>query len=443
MDEGPRSAVLVASAACLCYFLIYFTRTPIMMLPDTVTMQTFVELGSTKVTFQQALSIVFTVGFAIGKVPAIYVISSQFFFSHKLRVLLALNIGAAAFVAVPYAVGHEPGYAVCGLLVSTVIASAVYGAFATYMEGRRSTEAIFAVMNFSFIFAGSASRGTASAVLDAGVSPELMPLVTAGVALPFICGLLVMLDRSPKPGSADVSARGKRAPMSSEERAAFLRNYAPGIFLATVAYTLMTAIRQYRDMFSRDLMTAAHGGQTPSSVFFFFVDLPGALVAMTVCGLMVKVTDNVKALLLMLAVMATSFAGLLLSTMAFKWGWIGGELWQVIVGIAIFTAYVFPGGPFYDRLVGAAGVSGTCSFMIFVSDLCGYAGTLTLLFYSTFKGQSSGKLYLNQFVIFVYVLGSVTILSLVGAAWYFAARLQWRPVADKDEGSQTNLEMQM
>ena len=68
------------------------------------------------------------------------------------------------------------------VFVSSFFSSWLYGAAATYLEGRRTTEVLLAVLSFFLIYAGNLSRGTAALVLEAGCPPLLMPLAIGAVA---------------------------------------------------------------------------------------------------------------------------------------------------------------------------------------------------------------------------------------------------------------------
>eukprot|EP00966_Prymnesium_polylepis_P173003 4001300-Prymnesium_polylepis.1 len=61
----------------------------------------------------------------------------------------------------------------------------------TYLEGRRATEAMLAVMSGMLIYAGNLSRGAASAVLSLGVAPRAMPLLIGAATCPGAVGLLL------------------------------------------------------------------------------------------------------------------------------------------------------------------------------------------------------------------------------------------------------------
>ena len=74
------------------------------------------------------------------------------------------------------------------------------------------------------IYAGNASRGTASLVLRCGfVAPTAMPALVAAATCPLACLLLVAMDAAPLPSAADVACRSQRGqPMAWAVKRAFL-----------------------------------------------------------------------------------------------------------------------------------------------------------------------------------------------------------------------------
>merc|ERR1712232_710179 len=111
-----------------------------------------------------------------------------------------------------------------------------------------------------------------------------------------------------------------RRPMLPEERRAFIQQFWPGLLLCVLSYALITAARQFRDLFNRDIFTAANGGVAPSSAFFFFVDLPGGLFSGGTLFALGRIRDNRRALQIMLLTMAAYLVLTLLVTVAFLGG---------------------------------------------------------------------------------------------------------------------------
>ena len=423
-----RTTWLIALACSFSYALTYFWRYPIFILPADILGQPVVTIFSKKLDLQACFSLAFILGFAVGKVPALFVVTSRFFFRHRLAVLLALMIlpmlvvcgGLLVFVSVP------PMQVVC-VFLSATFSTWIFGAMVTYLEGRRTTEIILAVLSATLIYAGNLSRGAASLLLQTALEPLAMPLVLGLVACLLACVLLYLTDRAPRPSAEDEAARCKRAPMSTTEQRKLLASYAVGLFSLLTAYALMTGLRSVRDLYSKQIFAAALGVDTAPSYFFLIADLPGALLSCASLIALSRIRDNRKALIGMFVLMACSLLLLMFSTFLYSMSAIGGGAWQLCCGAGIFVCYIVMGAPFFERFFAATRTEGTCSFLIFLSDCFGYVASVSLLLYQDFSPSASeGPSNDDELQLFIRILwgttGAMLLLVLVALA-YFVRRI--------------------
>lgn len=430
---SAKTTLRIAACAALSYFLVYFIRYPVFMLPDEVALRPFATIFGKEVTLQEALTLAFCMGLGLAKLPAVRVMSSGVFFRNRFAFMVGLNVLACAALGLPLALTKgEPVATFVGVFISCFPQSWVYCGVVTYLEGRRCTEMLFAALTFCFIFGGSASRGAATAVLSAGMPPHLMPLAICGALLPPLIFLFWVLDRSPPPSAEDVAMRRPRRAMTAQERQAFLRSYWPGIVLLVCGYILLSALRNARDLFNRDLITAANGGSAPSPLVFTFIDMPGAVIAAVAQMAFVRVRENRRALVGMVLAIVLFLLAMIAATAAFRAGFLGGITWQVILGVGMFGSFsMMSGSPVYDRLVSSSDCTGaTCTFLIFMSDGMGYLSTMCLVLWKTFMpgGQSPGLL-LNEFLQVLLPLTAAMVACYVAVVFYFLRRF-WASVPE-------------
>ena len=375
----------IAFCASLAYALSYFWRYPIFILPETILHQRFATVGGTDLDLQAAFSLAFILGFGVAKPFAAVVVSSRLFFSRRI-VALSFLLAASMLVecvGLPVFAG-APGAQVACVFVSSFFSSWLYGAAATYLEGRRTTEVLLAVLSFFLIYAGNLSRGTAALVLQAGCPPLLMPLAIGAVACPISIALYVAVDRAPPPSAADVATRSKRTAMTGAQRAAFLRRW--GVFVAPqcAAYALLTGIRSVRDLYSQQIFAESLGVAEAPPYVFLIADLPGAICGGAVLLLLSRVPSNERAVFFNLGAQAASAVLLLSSTILFALKGLPGLAWQLAAGTGIFVPYLVMQTPIFERLLAVAQSEGTLSFLIFLSDGIGYVVSITLLLYRDF-----------------------------------------------------------
>ena len=150
---------------------------------------------------------------------------------------------------------------------------------------------------FLYIFAATASRATARALIEAGVPDFEMPLAIGAVALPVSLALLYTAERAPasQRSGVDLAQCGERQPVTSREQLAFVRSYAPGILCIVLTAAIVGSLRLFRDSYTVSMHTAALGlvgGEEPTSLFFFLVDVPGSIAACAAIYSTVTISDS-------------------------------------------------------------------------------------------------------------------------------------------------------
>lgn len=402
----------------LSYALTYFWRYPIFMLPDEMLNGHIVTLFGKPFNLQASFSLVFILGFGLGKLPAVSVMTSPFFFKHRLGCCLAL------FVCTMLCVGggvwlFPPRVAVLFVFTSCFFQSWVYGGLLTYIEGRRSTERLLAVLSGFYIFAGNLSRGTSSLVLQFGVAPRAMPLIVGATACVVSCLLLAYTDGQPGPTDADIASRSKRTQMTAEERWGFCKRWSTLLVFSIIAYATMATLRSFRDFYTQQIFSAALGVSSDEvpSWLYFVVDVPGAVLSSLALVWMNTVEDHQIAICRLFQIQLVSISFALGSTLLFLGNVIGGVVWQISLGVGIYLAYALMQTPVFERVFAVTKTQGTCAFLVFLSDGCGYFSTVCLLLYQNF-GPLSG----NQQILFVYlgvlVGGAVLMLFSVAVAYW-------------------------
>ncbi|KAL1530866.1 hypothetical protein AB1Y20_001760 [Prymnesium parvum] len=428
--HAQRSTWVIALSSSAAYALSYFWRYPIFLLPQQDLSRRVATLFGRDLDLHACFSLAFILGFGAAKAPAMSFAASHFFFSHRLACILALLVasmlieggGIVLFAA-------QPPLQVVAVFLSSFLSSLLFGLIVTYLEGRQATERMLAVMSGMLIYAGNLSRGAASAVLRCGVAPSRMPLVVGGAACPAACLLLLVTHNSPRPSAADRAARMRRTAMTAKARYAFLRSWALGIGALTLAYALLTGLRSVRDLYSKQIFAASLSVDQAPDYIFLIADLPGAILSVLALLYLNTISSNRRALLTMLAMMLTSTLLGLGSTLLFQFGILGGVAWQLSIGASIFVTYSVMGTPFFDRLLAASSTEGTCSFLIFLSDFCGYCASISLLLYRDFgppPDDSPGSNHAGELRLFLnlfWVCGGSVVLLVIIAGTYFSRRL--------------------
>jgi len=366
--------------------------------------------------FKIALVLAQLIGYAASKFIGIRVISGMKQ-TYRAEAILGL-IGSSwlaliAFAVLP-AILKIPAMFVNGLCLGMI-----WGLVFSYMEGRRTSEVLGAVLCASFIVSSGAVKSVGILLIQLAHVPVFwMPAATGLAFVPLLLISVWCLSMLPPPSAADEAARVRRAPMTWQEVRAFLYDYGVGITLLVVLYVFVTALRDFRDNFAAELWTAL-GYSNPASVFTS-TELVVAAVALVALGVIVRVRNNVRALAVIHLVVLGGLALLGASTLAFDAGLLGPLPWMIASGAGLYIVYTPFNAMMFDRMVAASGRVANAGFLIYVADASGYAGSCALLLWRNF-GMPSMK-WLEVFRLSIYATTIVGLFLVTLSLLYFTGR---------------------
>ncbi len=409
--------VVFTTAAALAGFAAYFAMYAFRK-PFSVATYAHVAGWPFALDYKIALVLAQVLGYALSKMIGIKVIS-ELPPRWRPMAILGLILGAwlsligFALVPAPWNVGF--------MFLNGLPLGMIWGLVFGFMEGRRTSEVLGAVVCASFIVSSGAVKSVGKWLMTGWDVPvHWMPAATGALFIPVLLLAVWVLASLPGPSPADEAARVKRMPMDGRARAAFLRQYGLGILLLVITYVFATALRDFRDNFAAELWSAL--GRGNGVAIFTASEVPVAGLALLVLGLIIVVKDNARALMVIHGVV---FGGLFLlgaSTLAFRCGYLGPVTWMILSGAGLYMAYTPFNAMLFDRMVAVSGRVGTAGFLIYVADTAGYFGSSGLLIWRNF-----GLVSLNWLEVFVQAAYTVSVMGMVcvaGAAVYFQRQHQ-------------------
>jgi uncharacterized protein DUF5690 len=408
--------VLFTAFAGLAGFAAYFSMYAFRK-PFSVAIFTAVPHWHFELDYKIALVLAQVAGYALSKLMGVKLIAE---FQPAKRAGAILKLIFLSWIAlILFAVVPAP-WNVFAMFLNGLPLGMIWGLVFGFMEGRRTSEVLGAILCASFIVSSGAVKSVGKLLMDSWhVSPYWMPATTGLIFFPILAISVWGLSVLPPPNAGDEAARVKRAPMNAAARAGFLSRFGTGVALLVICYIMITAIRDFRDNFAAEIWTALGFGR--EAAVYTASEVPVAVLALTVLGVIIVVRDNVRALMVIHAVV---IAGLLLlgaSTVAFHAGLLSPLLWMILSGAGLYMAYVPFNAMLFDRLIAVSGTVGTAGFLIYVADASGYIGSCALLVWRNF-----GLLQLNWLQVFTAaayatsVLG--TVLVALSAAFFYAKR---------------------
>ncbi|MBL7781062.1 MAG: hypothetical protein JNM22_07585 [Saprospiraceae bacterium] len=406
-SQHPLGFVAVAGLiAFVAYGCVYAFRKPF-------TAAGFEGLAVWGVQYKIALVIAQVAGYALSKFAGIRLISSL---GSRHRTGMLLGILAVAVLSLLGFANASLHWGVFWMFLNGIPLGMAWGVVFSYLEGRRVTEALAALLCINFIVSSGFVKTVGKwLVQNRSVSEFSMPLLTGLLFLPALLLCIWLLEHLPPPTDADKAQRNERASMSAADRKALFRKYAPGLLLLTGIYLILTIIRDVRDNFAVDIWKELGYGNQPA--ILTTSELPIALLVLLSIGAMSWVADNFRALRLNHAIIIGGAALTIGSTVLFQQHLLPPVAWIVSSGTGIFLSYILFNGVLFDRLMAAFREKGNAGFLIYLADAVGYLGSVLVLLWRNF-GQN-GLNWVDFFCdLCLYGSGAIIIMALLSIVYF-------------------------
>ncbi len=372
------------------------------------------------IDYKIALVIAQAAGYALSKLIGVKIISEINPARRSIAILLLIGVGWLALIAFALI---PPPWNVAALFFNGLPLGMIWGLVFGYMEGRRVSEVLGAILCASFILSSGVVKSVGAwLMLVVQVGPFWMPAATGAIFFPLLFASVWLLSGMPPPDAEDEAERVKRAPMEAADRAAFLKAYAPGVIMLVTGYVLLTAFRDFRDNFAAEIWTALGYGKDPG--VFTASELPVAVISLVALGAVMVVKDNFCALMVIHGIVLLGFILLGGSTLAFQAHLIPPLIWMILAGAGLYMGYTPFNAMLFDRLVAFSGRIATAGFLIYVADASGYLGSVALLLWRNFGGFHLN--WLQFFTLSAYTTSIVGSLLTAAAALYFSRKARGR-----------------
>jgi hypothetical protein len=404
-------------AAFSVYFCMYAFRKPY----TAATYEGTSELPGLPPMDTKVLFIIAQVlGYCLSKFLGIKIIAEMTRRGRGLAILACIGVAEGSLLL--FAVTPAPWSAVW-LFLNGLPLGLVWGLVFGFLEGRRVSEVLGAGLSASFIVASGATKSVGVWLMNQGVTEQWMPFATG---LLFILPMLLfvrMLSLVPPPSAADEALRTRREPMDKQARAAFVSAHGPGLIFLTLLYMGLTAYRDFRDNFTRELWDAMGAGD--QAAIYTQTEIIVAAAVLVSLATIMAIRRNRVALLAVQVIMLGGSVLIGVSTLAFEAGHITPLTWMTLIGTGLYLGYVPYGCVLFDRLIAALGEVANAGFLIYIADAFGYLGSVAVLLFKTFA--QPGLSWLEFFVDFSYATSILCTACFLVAIGYFARQLAPEP----------------
>lgn len=405
-----RPAWFIAVYAAVCSFCVYFSM---YAFRKPFTAAGFDGEYFLNIDYKVWLVTAQVMGYMLSKFYGIKYISSIEKEKRAGAIVKLILISWAALLL--FALTPSP-YNIIFLLVNGFPLGMIWGLVFSFLEGRKQTEFMGAVLAVSFIFSSGVVKSVGkSLLLNWHVTETWMPFFAAAL---FVVPMLLftwLLNHLPPPTKADIALRSVRKPMTQQERKSFLAMFLPGIIMIVATYVLLTVLRDFRDNFANELWTEL--GFKDQAAIFTKTEIPVALIVLFSMSLLIIVKDNIKAFMINHCIIVAGYAIALVSTLLFQTHYLNAVTWMIMLGTGLYLSYVPFNALYFERMVASYQINGNVGFIMYVADAFGYLGSVTILFVKQFIG-----LHISWTIFFINAVLIICIFGIAGtimSAIYF------------------------
>ena len=286
----------------------------------------------------------------------------------------------------------------------------IWGIVFAYLEGRRQTELLAAILASSFIVSSGLVKSVGRSLVLGGISEFWMPALTGALFIPSLALGIWLLNRIPLPDEADLKSRTERLPMQGGDRMRFLKSFFPGIVIVTLIYMSLNAYRDFRDNFAVEIWNALGYASQPE--IMTFSEIPIALFVLVLSGTMILLKDNrwgfyINFLMILLGGILT-----LGTTVLFSQGKLSPSLWMIAVGLGMYIPYMFYHTMFFERWIAHYQYTSNIGFLMYICDSFGYLASVGVMLYKDFWVKELSWLAFFQSLS----MGMGVVIIILGAA---------------------------
>jgi MFS family permease len=410
-NQKIRFILFASLAAFGTYFCMYAFRKPF-------SVATFEGLSYWGVDYKILLILAQVFGYTLSKMLGVKIISEMD--RTKRLYILLFFIGFAELALLGFALTPAP-WNILFLFLNGLPLGMIWGIVVSYLEGRKTSEVLGVILASSFIVSSGVVKSIGKFLLDnVGISEFWMPFLTGLLFILPIIAFAFMLEKIPPPSEEDIELKSERTKMNGKERFEFYRSYALPLTLFLLLFIMLTAARDFRDNFAREIWDAV--GYSGSSAVYSVSEIPIAVSVLLILALVGNIRHNRRALSLY---HLTTFLGgslIILSTLLFQSSLMNAMAWMIISGFGIYISYLPFNGIYFDRLIAVFKIRGNIGFLIYFFDSFGYLGSVLILLYKNFGHAELS--WLKFFINGLYLLGFTDILATTLSVLYFNRKLK-------------------
>ncbi|MFA6249381.1 MAG: DUF5690 family protein [Mucilaginibacter sp.] len=345
----------------------------------------------------------------------------------KRGLIILLLVGISWLALLGFALVPAP-YNIVFLFINGFPLGLIWGLVFGYLEGRRSTEFMAAVLSISLIFGSGFVKTIGQTLIHVyHVSEYNMPFLTGALfAVPLVLFVL-MLELMPPQTPEDKLLRTERLPMNAQERKHFIIRFLPGIILTLIIYVLLTIMRDIRDNFEVEIWSSL--GIKDRGIYTK-IDTKISIIVLIAMSLLILIKKNLRAFSIIHLFIIGGCVLLGVSTVMYSLKMIGPVSWMTMAGLGLYLGYVPYNAIFFERMIATFHYKSNVGFVMYVADSMGYLGSVSILLIKELgRPNISWGTFFKEGVMIVAIIGGICgTLSLL----YFLQSARKKPVTETE-----------
>jgi len=372
-----HSTLAFVGYASLTVFVIY---TSMYGFRKPYTVGVYSDIFFMGISYKVCLVIAQVIGYMISKFYGIKFISSMNP-KHRANYILVF-IGIAWLSLLLFAIIPPPYNIIC-MFINGLPLGMVFGLVFGFIEGRRTTEIMGAILAVSFIFASGLAKTIGKwLLLDFNVSEWWMPFASGAIFVIPLILFVWLLRQLPPPSSDDIASRSIRLPMTQLERRHFLKQFGIPMATVVIAYAIFTIVRDFCEDFGNELWSET-GYKNNAGIFA----KTNTIISLVVLGFIAGfffIKNNSKAFRWAHYLVIFGLVLLTVSTFFYNRGNISTLSWMLTATSGLYLAYLPFNCLYFERMLSTYKMSANIGFAMYIADAFGYLGTVLVLLVKEF-----------------------------------------------------------
>ena len=401
VSKSPVALVISISLyAFVIYSCMYGFRKP-------YTVATYNNIFFLGISYKVCLVIAQVLGYMCSKFYGIKFISGM---KPELRATyIIVFIGIAWLSLLLFAIVPPP-YNIIYMFINGLPLGMVWGLVFGFLEGRRTTEIMGAVLATSFIFASGLAKTVGKwLLLDFNFTEWWMPFAAGAIFVVPLCIGVRLLSQVPPPTADDIAHRTERKPMSAAERKQFIKQFGLSLVPVVIAYALFTVVRDFCEDFANELWTET-GYQNNAGIFAQTSTII-SLIVLVIVGSSFLIKNNYKAFRVSHFLVMAGVLLAAISTFCFHAHFISPFAWMLSATTGLYLAYLPFNCLYFERMLATYKVKSNIGFVMYIADAFGYLGTVAVLLIKEFMTIKYS--WVNFFSFLFYAAGIAGVVLLL------------------------------